>query len=183
MDNRKVLWEEAVRFHGHSCPGLAVGVRVTLDFRAELGLEDRAGDEELAAIVETDACGVDGIQVVLGCTAGKGNLWLRKRGKHVFTLYRRSDQCGRRYYWHGSFDGNMSREEKIDYFLNGPAEVLYTVGPARYPLPPEAPRLDSAACPICGELTAVPNLRPLDGRMVCLDCAGLPIDLSLRLDL
>lgn len=183
MNNRKELWEEAVRFHGHSCPGLAIGVRVALDFREELDLADRAGDEELTAIVETDACGVDGIQVILGCTAGKGNLWLRKRGKHVFTLYRRTDGYGWRYCWHGSVTGDMSREEKIDYFLNGPPEALYTAGPARYPMPPEAPRLNSVNCQVCGESTAEPNLRVRDGRMICLDCAGLPLDLSHRIEL
>ena len=183
MKSRKELWEEAVGFHGHSCPGLAIGVRIALDFREELGLEARAGDEELTAVVETDACGVDGIQVILGCTAGKGNLWLRKRGKHVFTLYRRLDNCGRRYHWHGSMAGNPSREEKIDYFLNGPAEALYTAGPARHPLPPEAPRLNSINCQVCGEAAAEPNLRVRDGRMICLDCAGLPLDLSRRIEL
>ena len=183
MDSRKALWDEAVRFHGHSCPGLAIGVRIALDFRDEIGWRERAGDEELAAIAETDACGVDGLQVILGCTAGKGNLWLRKRGKHVFTIFRRDDGFGRRYHWHGSLAGSPGREEKIEYFLNGPPEDLYTVGPPRYPLPPTAPRLNSVFCRICGEAAAEPNLRVREGKMVCLDCAGLTIDLSRRVEL
>ena len=183
MNIRRELWEEAVRFHGHSCPGLAIGVRIALDFREDLGLAEKAGDEELTAVVETDACGVDGIQVILGCTAGKGNLWLRKRGKHVFTLYRRADGYGRRYSWHGSTAGNPSREEKIDYFLKGPSAALYTAGPARYPLPPEAPLFKSVNCQACGEATAEPNLRVRDGRMICLDCADQPLDLSRRIEL
>jgi hypothetical protein len=61
--DRENLWEEAVRFHGHSCPGLAIGVRVALDYAAEFGLCARTEDEELVAIVETDACGVDGLQL------------------------------------------------------------------------------------------------------------------------
>ncbi len=36
---------------------------------------ERDGDEELFAIVETDACGADAIQVITGCTFGKGNFF------------------------------------------------------------------------------------------------------------
>jgi formylmethanofuran dehydrogenase subunit E len=86
MDERAKLWREAIKFHGHSCPGLAIGVRVALDCREEMNLASRAEDEEIVAVAETDACGVDGIQVILACTAGKANLWLRRRGKHVFSI-------------------------------------------------------------------------------------------------
>lgn len=69
-------FEKAVEFHGHVCPGLAIGYRA-----AELGIEalacGRDTDEELVAIVENDACGVDAVQVVTGCTLGKGNLILK----------------------------------------------------------------------------------------------------------
>ena len=36
-----------------------------------LGLSDGAQDEELVCISENRACGVDGIQVVTGCTPEK----------------------------------------------------------------------------------------------------------------
>ena len=59
-------------FHGHICPGLSIGYRA-----AKAGLdwlnEHRATDEEIVAIVETDACGADAVQVISGCTFGKGN--------------------------------------------------------------------------------------------------------------
>ena len=51
----------------HSCPGLAMGSRA-----AKIGLwelkEERAADKELVAVVEADACGVDAIQLLTGCT-------------------------------------------------------------------------------------------------------------------
>ncbi len=58
---------------------------VALDF---LGVE-RAEDEELVAIVENDACGVDAVQYVAGCTFGKGNLVFRDWGKPVYTFFSR----------------------------------------------------------------------------------------------
>ena len=79
---------EAVAFHGHICPGLATGYRA-----AAVALErlrsGRSEDEELVVITETDACGVDAIQVITGCTVGKGNLFFKDHGKHAFTFINR----------------------------------------------------------------------------------------------
>ncbi len=181
MDYRERLWLEAVKFHGHSCPGLAIGVRVALDCREALGLSSRAEDEEVVAVAETDACGVDGIQVILGCTAGKGNLWLRRRGKHVFTIYKRAAGEGLRYSWKSYGLAGLSREDRTRAFLEAPKEELYTVSEARYPLPEEAAIHPSVFCEICGEHTAEPSLRVRDGKMICLDCAGEPFDFSKRI--
>ena len=73
------LIEETIRFHGHSCPGLALGIRA-----AEVALKEseRAPDEEVVAVVETDMCGVDAIQYLTGCTFGKGNLIHLDYGKN-----------------------------------------------------------------------------------------------------
>lgn len=77
--------ELAIQFHGHICPGLLMGVRVAEFARDYLDISpDR--DEELLAIVETDSCGVDAIQAILGCTFGKGNLKFRDFGKSVYTI-------------------------------------------------------------------------------------------------
>jgi formylmethanofuran dehydrogenase subunit E len=180
--NEKIAraWTKAVDFHGHSCPGLAIGVRIALDYLEDLKIE-RAGDEELAAVAETDACAVDGLQAILGCTAGKGNLWLRRRGKHVFTIYQRASGQGRRYYWQGDGRGELSREERTELYLRAPRENLYQVSEARWPLPPEASILESRPCRVCGELTAEPGLRLREGQVICLDCYGLPLDLNRRI--
>ena len=52
----KALIEKAIDFHGHWCPGLAIGIRAS-----ELAFQ-RLDDPEKAdwvAVVETDMCGVD----------------------------------------------------------------------------------------------------------------------------
>lgn len=85
MDFSSTEWERAVAFHGHSCPGLAIGYRAAKIALRELAA-GRAGDEELVAIVETDACGVDTIQVLTGCTLGKGNLLYRDAASRYLLL-------------------------------------------------------------------------------------------------
>ena len=70
-----MIYQEIVKFHGHECPGLAIGFRM-----ASTGLKAieslRAEDEELVSIVENDACGVDALQCVTGCTFGKVNQFI-----------------------------------------------------------------------------------------------------------
>ena len=45
--------------------------------------------EEVVCITENDACGVDAVQVITGCTMGKGNLIYRGTGKMVFSFFNR----------------------------------------------------------------------------------------------
>jgi len=179
--NREDWWQEAVRFHGHSCPGLAMGVRVALDCREEMGMSARAEDEEVVAVAETDACGVDALQVILGCTIGKGNLWVRKRGKQVFTIYSRATGEGRRYSWCGIGHKEAGPEARIKIFLSAPKDELYRVEPPRWPMPPMAAIYPSVICDQCGEKTAEPCLRVREGKLICLDCAGQPMDLSMSI--
>ena len=73
-----------IDFHGHLCPGLAWGIRVSEAALAMLG--PRSQDEELVAVVETDSCAVDAIQYLTGCTFGKGNLRYLDHGQNVFTF-------------------------------------------------------------------------------------------------
>ena len=81
--------EEVVRFHGHQCPGLAIGIQAGRLALREIG--SHSPDEEVVAVVETDMCAVDGIQYLTGCTFGKGNLIHRNWGKNAYTFFRRSD--------------------------------------------------------------------------------------------
>ena len=84
---------EVIQFHGHLCPGLALGYRVAKAALRELKA-DRPQDEELVAIVENDSCAVDAVQFITGCTFGKGNLIFRDYGKHVYTLFNRRTNQG-----------------------------------------------------------------------------------------
>ena len=74
MDVKQELpndFQECVHFHGHLCPGLAIGYGAVKAAQQALGLA-AAEDEEVVAVVENDSCAVDAIQVLLGCTFGKG---------------------------------------------------------------------------------------------------------------
>lgn len=72
LTSRQEAWHRCAVFHGHVCPGLALGF-VASDFAMAKLLASHAEDEELVAVVENDACFADAVQVLTGCTFGKGN--------------------------------------------------------------------------------------------------------------
>ncbi len=162
------LFEKSVLFHGHRCPGLAIGVRAAAEAGKILGLE-HSEDEEIVCITENDACGVDGIQVILGCSAGKGNLIFRIRGKQAFSFYNRKTGQKVRLVLK-PLPKTESREEKQNYILDAPLEDVFEMKEPGYPVPEAARLFGSINCEKCGESTAEPYIRVENGKMVCLDC-------------
>ncbi len=171
------LWRKAVAFHGHECPGLAIGFKAVEAVVGEFGLRiDRlpAVDEELVCVTENDACGVDAIQALLGCTYGKANLIPLLRGKMAFSFYVRDDTSqtvrSMRFYLRPDLRGDMSREEYQAHLLATPYAELFEIGEAACDLPEPARHFISLPCSVCGESTAEYALRLQEGRPVCLDC-------------
>ena len=87
--NERELWEKCAAFHGHECGGLTIGYKAAL-YAIELLDLHFSDDEQVVCITENDACGVDAIQVILGCSVGKGNLLFHLRGKQAFSFYNRT---------------------------------------------------------------------------------------------
>lgn len=162
------LYDESVKFHGHRCPGLAIGVRAAAEAQKLLGMGHSA-DEEIVCVTENDACGVDGIQVLLGCSAGKGNLIFRIRGKQAFSFFNRNNGESIRLVLK-PLPKMESREAKQNYILEAPLEEIFEIKKPGYPLPEEARLFPSVDCELCGESTAEPYIRLENGKMVCLDC-------------
>jgi formylmethanofuran dehydrogenase subunit E len=163
---------EIVRFHGHSCPGLAIGYVMTKAALAFLE-ETRSPDEELVAIVENDACGVDALQCVSGCTFGKGNLIFRDYGKHVYTLCSRATGRGVRVVFNEAAvsDGlRQEREQFIAWLLAPGGERCVSVTPATIELPECAQIRRSIPCLECGEGVMSSRLREVAGRALCIPC-------------
>ena len=79
-------------FHGHICPGIALGIMASLTGLREMGLLHAVsnGMEDMLAIVETNACFADGVQFISGCTLGNNALIYRDFGKTAVTFALRS---------------------------------------------------------------------------------------------
>ena len=166
--DKKELWEKAVAFHGHICGGVTIGYKAAL-YAIEL-LDIRfSPDEELVCIAENDACGVDAIQAVLGCSVGKGNLLFHMTGKQAFSFYNRKTGKSVRLVLRPR--PGMTREKSLEYMTEREGAELFEVKETKIALPQRARLFRSVRCAICGEETAEHLCRLQDGKMVCLDCA------------
>ncbi len=191
QDNFNTELRDAIQFHGHLCPGLALGYRVAKAALRELKAE-RPQDEELVAIVENDSCAVDAIQFITGCTFGKGNLVFRDYGKHVYTFYnRRSGEGVRVSEDYGGFERDqrfpglkkrqeagedvtremqMYKMEKAAAILQADEKELMTITPVTAPPPHEARIRGSVRCALCGEKFMESRGRIKNGKIVCIPC-------------
>lgn len=166
-------YAEIVKFHGHSCPGSAIGYRMTLAAMKALDV-DRAGDEELVAIVENDACGVDALQYLSGCTFGKGNLIFRDYGKPVYTLFSRNSGKGVRVLFLDTAlpeELRGDRQKRLEYILCAPESAILTVQAISIDVPRQAKIYNSVSCERCRESVMETRLKGVNGRMLCIPCA------------
>ena len=161
-------WKKAVAFHGHECPGLAIGVRASEIATKTLGI-GTSKDEELVCVTENDACGVDGVQALLSCTFGKGNLIYRGTGKQAFSFFERKSGHKIRLVLK-PFTGEMSRPERQAYVLTAPPEEVFTIGEPKFDLPETARLFTTVTCENCGEGAPEHKMRLQTGKKVCLDC-------------
>ncbi|ASJ11352.1 formylmethanofuran dehydrogenase [Thermococcus sp. P6] len=192
----KGLLLKAKEFHGHICPFVALGVKMSAIAMERLGVEKTEGiNEEILAIVECNNCLVDGVQVATGCTFGNNSLIYLDLGKNALTLVRRDDWKGVRVYADAErirryFDKEAlelfekvvvrregSREdveklkglwEEIGWKMLDMSEDEFKVEFVEVEPIERAPIFESVRCKGCGELAMATRVK--DG--LCLKCAG-----------
>ncbi len=185
--------EQVVEFHGHMCPGLAIGVQAAQIALREIGPHTK--DEEVVAQVETDMCAVDAIQFLTGCTFGKGNLIHRDWGKNAYSFFRRSDGrairiVGRPDAWQRDPEhqalfakvraGQATPDERARFqhlhqsesrrVLALEPDSLFEIQEITGPAPQRARIHASLVCDRCGEAAMETRIRRLDGRDLCPPC-------------
>jgi formylmethanofuran dehydrogenase subunit E len=164
----KELWERCVEFHGHECPGLAMGFKACEAAMEKMGLTF-SKDEEVVCVTENDACGVDAVQVITGCTFGKGNLLYKGTGKMAFGFFNRKNGESLRMIVK-PFKGEMDRRQRQEYILNSSIDEVFNFSKPTFELPEKARLFTTIACEICGEGAPEHKMRMNDGKKVCLDC-------------
>ena len=162
------LWNKCVAFHGHHCGGLRIGYAAATYAMKLLNISF-SDNEQVVCISENDACGVDAIQVLLGCSIGKGNLLFHMTGKQAFSFYNRATGESVRLVLKPK-PLNMTPEESKGYYFDRSSEELFDVMPTRIPLPTPAKLFDSYNCECCGEKTGANWIRLAGGKKLCLDC-------------
>lgn len=179
---------------------MPMGLRAGAAAMNRLGVE-RAKDKELSADVELgddhcSHCFADGIQMVTGCTFGKGNLRKAGYGKFGVTLVDRKTGHAVRVVPKAEAQGRMKEtpffkeyrvkgvppsqvpdavvDPLIRQVMEAPEAAILTVGS---PFPAggakSAETFDSFVCDRCGEMVVEKYGRVVGERTVCIPCHKL----------
>ena len=187
------------RLHGHYCSYSALGVKAGARAVRDLDIRRDAGMEEVVAIVETNNCFSDGVQISTGCSFGNNALIFRDFGKTAFTLARRSGEGVRisvradRVRAERSPEASElwervvvqrggSKAEKVRLrelwtdmsfrVLELPDAEVFDIRRVSLAVPGYARIFESVRCSVCGEDIMEPRARLVNGQPVCLPCSG-----------
>ncbi len=191
------LLEIAVRFHGHRCPAMPMGLRAGLAAMEKLGVE-RAADKELHVISETGkghaaGCFLDGVMAATGCTYGKSNIEKRYWNKMAFTLVDTQRERAVRVSLNPEFLEGALRSPFVRQRRRGvppqdvPVEVLKPLLDRVLSMPQEQflnvsdvfdrpwkggqACFDTVRCGGCGEAVFTDGVVHKDGKTLCRGCA------------
>lgn len=199
MANPHEWLEFGQKFHGHKCPAMPLGLRVGAAAMNALGVE-RTGDSALLAKIDLGedhcaTCFADGIQVITGCTFGKGNVKKTDKGKWAVTLINKKTRRAVRVtpladamqankqtpffkeYREKGVPPTQVPDEVVEPLvqkvMNAPDDMILSVSEVfqtDYQDPPHS--FNSFVCEECGEMVVEEYGRIKNGKMVCIDCAN-----------
>ncbi|MBF0200176.1 MAG: TraR/DksA C4-type zinc finger protein [Desulfamplus sp.] len=187
--------DKAIEFHGHTCPGLAIGIRLSELAMTRLNIHEAKGK---VCVTETDMCALDAVQFLTGCSFGKGNLVHKDYGKSGFTFFNRDTGRGFRALFREDFResapdreemtrlmrkinvGQATDEEKrrcdayreaaTQRIMDADLDSLFTTEEIEEPPVRPARILQSIECSRCGEMTMESRIRRFDGNYFCIPC-------------
>ncbi len=189
--------EVGLVLHGHKCPAMPMGLRVGAAAMNKLGVE-RAKDGQLMALIEIGddhcaTCFADGVQMITGCTFGKGNIRKLHYGKWGLTLIEKKTGRAVRVVpraeameatKHTAFFTNYREknipasevpnevvEPLVKKVMQAPEDELLKIGEVfeyKWSDPPHS--FASFRCDLCGEMTVEPYGRILGDKKVCIPC-------------
>ena len=198
MINARDFLADGLKLHGHKCPAMPLGLRAGAAALNKLGI-NRTGDSEWLALVELGdhhcaTCFADGIQMITGCTFGKGNIQKLNYGKWGLTLIDKKRSKAVRVVPRAEV---MLANKKTDFFqnyrmkgvpptkvpqevveplvekaLSAPEEQLLKISEIfDYPYTEPHHSFSSFVCEECGEMVVEEYGRLKDGKNVCIPCA------------
>ncbi len=158
----------------------------------------RAKEKELLATVELGEdhcshCFGDGVQMITGCTFGKGNIRKVPYGKFGLTLTDRATGRSVRVVPRAEAQAGMKKttffqeyrmkgvppskvpdevvEPLVQQVMNAPQEAILIVGAeTRGPVEKKEETFASGVCATCGEMVVEKYLRVVGDRHVCIPC-------------
>ena len=196
MQNLDEILETGLKFHGHKCPAMPMGLRAGLAAMQALGVE-RSQDKELRVLSETGeghaaGCFLDGIMTATGCTYGKSNIKKLYYNKMAFTLIEAKTGRAVRVALKPEFFAKALQspfvqqrkagvppqdipaeiaDPQVNTILSLPEAAFLDIGPVhRIEVPKGQGVFEAKPCAKCGELTFVNKLQESPAGPVCIPC-------------
>lgn len=202
MIDAKEFLKAGQHLHGHKCPAMPMGLRVGAAAMNALAVA-RAKDKDLVAILELGEdhcahCFGDGVQMITGCTFGKGNLRTLPYGKFGVTLVERATGRAVRVVPRAAAQAKMKEspffqefrakgvpaskvpdevvEPMIQQVMSAPQDQILSVGPEfRTEIARKGETFATRACDACGEMVVDKYLRVAGDKRVCIPCQELAL--------
>jgi len=193
------LLEMAIKFHGHKCPAMPLGLRAGLAAMKKLAIEKAACNKELYCLCETGfahatMCFVDGVQVATGCTFGKSNIEKLDYEKNAITLIDVKKKKAVRVALNPEFQKKglgskfvqmRSRgiepqdidteivDPMIENIMAQPNDILFKISEVfSYELKGKKGTFEWQECENCGEVVFAHGIRIKNEKKLCIPCAG-----------
>jgi len=172
------LFNKAKEFHGHVCPGIVLGTRLTLAGMRELGMNPREKNPYLIVYIEIDRCGSDAVQAITGCSLGHRSLKHKDFGKFAATFVDTRNGKAVRVSVH---EKNRAEHDKLDIkevikvLSEVPENEILKIEHVRITIPKEdlpGFPVGKAICSQCGEQISDNRHTVVNDRVLCRNCAG-----------
>lgn len=202
MQDFQEFFEIGMKFHGHKCPAMPMGLKAGLAAMKVLGVE-RSRDKELYVKAETGkghaaGCFLDGIMTATGCTYGKSNIEKLYYNKMAFTLIdTKTGKAVRVSVKPDFFEKALASpfvqkrkagvppqdiepeitDPQVNKIIELPESAFLDIGKV-HPVDFKKGRgmFEARRCEGCGEVTFVNKLRVSpEGKTICLPCSGYGI--------
>jgi formylmethanofuran dehydrogenase subunit E len=172
------LFVKAKEFHGHVCPGIVLGTRLTIAGLRELGMNPKEPARNLIVYMEIDRCGIDAIQTITGCSLGHRSLKHKDFGKFAATFVDTRNGNAVRV---AVDERNRAEHDKLDpkelltVLAEVPEDEILNIEHVRIKIPKEdlpGFPVGKALCSECGEQISDNRQTVVNGRVLCRNCAG-----------
>ena len=178
MSDYDILFNKAKEFHGHVCPGIVLGTRLTLAGLREVGINPHEPIHNLIVFMEIDRCGTDAVQAITGCSLGHRSLKHKDFGKFAATFVNTTTGKTIRVSVHEknrAEHDKIDRKELITVLSCIPEEEILKIEQVRLAIPredlPGFP-VGTAVCSVCGEQISDNRQIVREGAVFCRNCAG-----------
>jgi len=178
MSDYDVLFNKAKEFHGHVCPGIVLGTRLTIAGLRELGMNSTEPARNLIVYMEIDRCGTDAVQAITGCSLGHRTLKHKDFGKFAATFVDTRNGNAIRVAVNEknrAEHDKLSPKDLLKLLSEVPEDEILKIEHVRITIKKEdlpGFPVEKANCSTCGEQISDNRHLVVNGRVLCRNCAG-----------